>query len=72
MHDTDCGLQLRSKALNDMKSPVGIAREVRPEEYAPETYLGRMTKYVSGKTTMDRQHRARRLTNNPFCRATDP
>lgn len=65
-------MELQSKAVNDLKSRGSIAREVRPEEYASETTLARMAKYISGKATMDRQHGTRRLTNNPFCRAIDP
>jgi hypothetical protein len=72
MHDTDCGKELQSEASNDLKSRGSIAREVRPEEYASKTHFGRMTKYISGKATMDSQHGTSRLTNNPFCRATDP
>jgi len=49
MHDTDCGMELQSEAANDLKSRGSIVREVRPEEYASETHLGRMTKYISGK-----------------------
>lgn len=48
MHDTDCGMQLRSEVANDMKSRGSVAREVRPEKDASETYLGRMTKYIAG------------------------
>lgn len=72
MDNTNRSPELRSEAPNDLKSRIGIAREVRREEHTPETYFGWMTKTISGKAAMDRQYGTRRLTNHPSRDTPDP